>query len=103
MAGFSPEDAQFTHCEISGGGEHSINISPPLSKLVKITEAHKGRYVKLMRYKNADYESHKRYGVDFLWGITKNNKWIPVVQDENGKFLSHFANCPGAGKHRSVK
>ena len=66
MAGFSPEDSQFTHCEISGGGEHSINISPPLSKLVKITEAHKNRYVKLMRYKNADYESHKRYKVAYF-------------------------------------
>ena len=36
----------------------------------------------------------------FLWGITKNNKWIPIVKDENGKHISHFANCPGAGKHR---
>mgnify|MGYP001575581322 FL=1 len=35
-----------------------------------------------------------------MWGITKNNEWIPVVQDENGKFLSHFAGCPGAAEHR---
>ena len=42
----------------------------------------------------------KSCGVNFLWGITKNNKWIPVVQDENGKHISHFANCPGAGEHR---
>ena len=42
----------------------------------------------------------KSCGANFLWSITKNNKWIPVVQDENGKFLSHFADCPGAAEHR---
>ena len=45
---------------------------------------------------NDQHGKCKSCGVDFLWGITRNNKWIPVVQDENGKFLSHFANCPGA-------
>lgn len=45
----------------------------------------------------------KSCGADFLWGITINRKWIPVVQDENGKYFSHFANCPGAGKYRKVR
>ena len=36
----------------------------------------------------------------FSWGVTKNNKWMPVVKDENGKFVSHFSNCPGAGEYR---
>lgn len=41
----------------------------------------------------------KSCGVDFLWGTTKNNRWIPVVKDGD-KYISHFANCPGAGEHR---
>jgi hypothetical protein len=39
---------------------------------------------------------------EFLWGVTKNKKWIPIVQ-VNGKWISHFANCPGAGEHRKGK
>ena len=42
----------------------------------------------------------KSCDANFLWGITKNDKWIPVAKDESGKHISHFANCPGAGKHR---
>ena len=41
----------------------------------------------------------KSCGSSFIWGVTKNNKWIPVVKIED-KFVSHFANCPGAAGHR---
>ena len=65
-AGFSPEAAQCIHCEISGGSEYSINISPPISKLVDITQAHKGRYAYLFRFKNEEYEKALRYKVAYF-------------------------------------
>ena len=65
-AGFSPHDAQVTHSEISGGGKHSINISPPVSQLIDITKRHKGRYAYLLRYKNEEYERALRYKVAYF-------------------------------------
>lgn len=65
-AGFSPEDAQYTHIEVSGGERHSINISPPTSRLIDITEHHKGRYVQLLRFKNEEYEKALRYKVAYF-------------------------------------
>ena len=66
LAGIDTDDAGFTHIEVSGGGEYAVNISPPLSKLVKITERHKGRYIRIMRYKNGEYEAGKRYKVAYF-------------------------------------
>jgi len=37
---------------------------------------------------------------EFIWGITKNNKWMPIVKDGD-KWVYHFSNCPGAAAHRS--
>lgn len=65
-AGFSPEDSQFTHVEVSGGENHSINISPPISKLIDITKVHKGQTYKLVKYKNPDYEDRLRYKVAYF-------------------------------------
>lgn len=36
---------------------------------------------------------------EFTWGTTKGNRWMPIVWVD-GKAVSHFSNCPGAGKHR---
>ena len=41
----------------------------------------------------------KSCGSSFRWGITKKKRWIPVVKIGD-KFVSHFANCPGAAGHR---
>lgn len=65
-AGFAPQDACFTHIEVSGGEIHAINISPPFSKLVDITNVHKGRSFRLVRYKNQDYEDRLRYKVAYF-------------------------------------
>jgi len=65
-AGFTQDQAEYTHAEVSGGGKHSINISPPVSKLVEITTKHKGRYIKLLRYNNSDYEKKGRYKVAYF-------------------------------------
>lgn len=66
LAGFSDEDARYTHIEVSGGEKHSINISPPISKLVDILEKHKGRYIRLVKFKNKEYEDGKRYKVAYF-------------------------------------
>jgi len=86
--GFILDHAQWTHSEISGGGKHSINISPPISKLVDITKTHKKRHIRVVRYNNEEFKNGKRYkvayfsaslcnrGYDFL-GITSFlSKWV---------------------------
>ena len=49
-----------------------------------------------------DKEMCKRCKCEALifWGITKKGKFMPVTQDENGKWISHFANCPKAKEFR---
>lgn len=76
-AGFLPADAQFTHVEVSGGEIYSIDISPPVSKLVKITEAHKGEFCRLVRYKDEEYEKALRYKVAYF-SATLCNKGYDV-------------------------
>lgn len=66
LAGIDPDCAGYTHIEVSGGGEYAVNISPPISKLVKITERHRGRYIRIMRYRNEEYEAGKRYKVAYF-------------------------------------
>jgi hypothetical protein len=66
VAGFFPLEARYTHIEVSGGGEYSVNISPPISKLIKIVEHHKGRYIRIVRFKNEDYEARGRYKVAYF-------------------------------------
>lgn len=80
LAGFSPEDAQYTHIEVSGGEIHSVDISPPISKLVKITEAHKGEYARVVRFKNEEYERALRYKVAYFSASLCNKGYdIPGV------------------------
>ena len=80
LAGIAPENACFTHIEVSGGGEFSVNISPPVSKLIKITEHHKGRYIKIIRYKNDDYEVKGRYKVAYFSATLCNKGYdIPGI------------------------
>ena len=62
QAGFTDEESRYVHVEVSLGGVHSINVSPPKSRLIDITKVHKGRYIKLVKYK--EYGSdNKRYKV----------------------------------------
>jgi len=36
-----------------------------------------------------------------FWGVTKNEKRIPLKQDETtGEFFAHFADCPFADEFR---
>jgi len=76
-SGFNLESAQFTHIEVSGGEIHSVDISPPVSKLVKITEEHKGEFCRVVRFKNEDYEKALRYKVAYF-SATLCNKGYDV-------------------------
>jgi hypothetical protein len=76
-AGFSKENSQFCHVEVSGGEVHSVNISPPVSKLVNITEAHKGKSFRVVRYRNQNYEDGLRYKVAYF-SATLCNKGYDV-------------------------
>ena len=71
-AGFSKANAVYTHIEVSGGENHSVNISPPISKMIEIDKAHKGRYIRVMRYRNKDYEDGKRYKVAYFSAVLCN-------------------------------
>ena len=43
----------------------------------------------------------KSCGMEFVWGVTKNHKWMPVVKFGD-KYISHFADCTGAMEHRKM-
>lgn len=88
--GFSEEDSQYTHIEVSGGSKHSVNISPPFSKLVDITKRHKGRYAKVIRYRNDDYEQKKRYKVAYFSATLCNKGYdIPGILSFIFKWVKH--------------
>ena len=88
-AGFSTEDAQFTHIEVSGGENHSVNISPPISKLIDITKQHKGRYVRLVRYKGYN-DDGKRYKVAYFSASLCNKGYdIPGILSFLFKWIKH--------------
>ena len=54
--GFSADHAKFTHVEVSGGGQWSVRVAPPRVKVVDITKHYKGRYIRIVRFKNKKYE-----------------------------------------------
>lgn len=71
-AGFTPDQACWTHAEISGGEKESVYTRMPLSARVDITKAHKGQTVRLLRYDNKAYEEGKRYKVGWFNGTLNN-------------------------------
>lgn len=97
-AGYSPEDACYTHVEVSGGEQHSVNISPPKAKFIDILKAHKEREIQILKYDNEDFANGKRYKVAYFSAVLCNKpydirgifaflfKWIK--QDKNAYFCS---------------
>lgn len=79
LAGFSAEEAEYTHVEISGGEKHSINVSPPRSQLIDITKTHAGKYVKLMRFDNQEFNERLRYKVAYFSAALCANKPYDVA------------------------
>ena len=70
--GFTPKQAEITHIEVSLGGQHSVAVVPPFAKVVDITKQYPGREVEVIRYKNHEYESRKRYKVA-AWAASNCN------------------------------
>ena len=96
MAGFKSDNATFTHVEVSGGEVHAINISPPISKLIDITKNHKGRYIRVVSYRNDDYELKGRYKVAYFSAVLCNTKYdkfgiirflIKWIKEDNRKWF----------------
>jgi hypothetical protein len=73
--GFTKEQSEFTHVEISSGDFHSVNIAPPKARLIDITEAHKGRVVRIYRPKiyDADTSERKRLKVALIYNAIASN------------------------------
>ena len=79
--GFPEDHAQYIHIECSGGGPYSVAVIPPKIKVINILEKHKGRYIKIVRFKGEEY-NRKRYKVAF-WSATACNKrydWFGVLR-----------------------
>ncbi len=70
--GFPAEDARFTHVEVAGGGPWTVRVAPPKTKICDIRKIYPGRWVKIVRYKNADYEARRRLKVAF-WAASLCN------------------------------
>ena len=70
--GFSKEDAEYTHVELSLGGNKSVNAVFPFVKVHKIDKKQKGRYVKIVAYDEHTYYGLLRYKVA-VHGATRNN------------------------------
>ena len=88
--GFSKENAQISHIEISGGGPDSILIAPPKAQRIKITEKHAGRYVYILRFKNEDYEKRGRYKVAYFSATLCNTGYdIPGILHFACKWIKH--------------
>lgn len=66
-AKFPKEQAQYTHVEVSLGGQHSVDITPPIVKVANLTNR-LGRHIKVMTYKDVFYAT-KRYKIA-TWAAT---------------------------------
>lgn len=87
--GFNDRDASFTHVEISGGDQHSINIRPPKAIPIEITKAHAGRFIRLIKYKEYNDDPHERLRIKVAYFSAqlchRGYDWLGVI-----KFLIPF-------------
>ena len=77
-AGFSPEDSEYTHVEVLALRDRldpskfwSVCVAPPKTKLVNFPEYYKGRYVKIVRYK--EYVCFGRLKDVAVWAVSHVN------------------------------
>lgn len=71
--GFNADEACYTHCAMSNGGQWIVEVSPPKVKIVDIREKFKNHYICIIRYKNEDYQKKGRYKVA-LWATSHCNR-----------------------------
>lgn len=80
--GFTPEQAQYTHVGVSGGGPWIVDVKPPKTKVNNLGETYYNRYIRIVKLKYADYEAHKRFKIAF-WAATLCNlryDWLGVLK-----------------------
>ena len=77
-AGFSPEDSRYTHIEILALRDTkdpskfwSVRVAPPKTKLVNFPEFYKGKYIKIVRYK--DYGNFDKLKDVAIWAVSHCN------------------------------
>ncbi len=70
--GFTPEQAGYSHVEVSGGGQWSVRVNPGIIRTIDIREEYAGRYAKIVRYKGYTNTGCQRYKVAF-WAATNCN------------------------------
>ena len=79
--GFKEKDAEFIHSAISCGGQWIMDVNPPRAKVIDMRKKYKGRYIKILRYINEDYERKGRYKVA-LWSVSQSNlryDWVGAL------------------------
>lgn len=62
--GFSKEDAQYTHIDVSGGGPYAVRVNPPSSREVDIRKQYPGKHIIVVKYLAVDYAIN-RYKVAY--------------------------------------
>ena len=75
QVGFDPEDAKYTHVEVSSGGPDSIRIAPPKTIAIDITKTYKGRFIRIVRYKDYTLEGRERCKVACFFASLCNMKY----------------------------
>jgi hypothetical protein len=73
-SGIRERDAIWTHCEISGGQQHSVNIKLPRATIADITKDHKGRYIRIVRYTSQDWD-RLRYKLAYFSASLCNKRY----------------------------
>ena len=70
--GFKEENAIYTHSAISCGGPYIMEIAAPKSKVIDIRDKYYGKWVKILRYVNDEYQRKGRYKIA-LWSVSQSN------------------------------
>jgi hypothetical protein len=70
--GFTPDQAEYSHVEVSGGGPFSVRVNPGVIKVIDFTREYCGRYAKIVRYRGYPDIGSQRHKVAF-WSATNCN------------------------------
>jgi len=74
-AGYKPEDACYTHTEISSGGPDSMRIMPPRAKAINIEKFYAGQYVKFLKLNDIYFDAYHRYKIALKYNLLCNKKY----------------------------
>jgi hypothetical protein len=94
--GFTPEQAEYSHVEVSGGGPRSVRVNPGTIRPIDIRKEYAGRYVKIVRYVGYPEVGAQRHKVAYcsatlcnlkydFWGVLRFK--IPWLMSFSGKWF----------------